>query len=478
MSDPLKKELFWFALLLVLLVLSGCSSSDSGPEVAVFIEGGRVTSPGSSLVVTVPEGLSVSEEEVLSLYRAALEVPGCSTADGTAVDLILLDTCLLFDRFYLFRELVPTQLDGFSSARDYVDGLRLRDPFALYLPSETFGGSLSFLAGERATVGFQFSLDEGSVSDLNPLIISNILPLSRAWFDGLQVGDRILGLDGTPLAGLSLEEVRALFPALEGQASLFSIEREGLFLDIATGAEENIGLLMGVTSDIGYLRVRQFTTLTGQRVFQDYDALVQQAGGSLDKLILDLRGNGGGSLAGSLVLSDFLIDQDLPAGTNPILTSDGSIHSNAVDYLGEFSTRNLAAPGPSNFVVLLNGNSASASEVAAAALRDYEVATLMGATSFGKGISQNVFTLVDGAGVFIPSHHLLPPSGISYHQSGIVPDILLETAPVSPQFDAQLQAAINFLETGTMPLTKGTPAPQKSLEPLDPWLEKQLREYY
>jgi len=458
----------------LLLLLSGCGSSGDGDDqVPIFVSDGRVTSFDSDLVLNIPSGLAVDEATLRDLYNRAIREPGCRTSDGSALDLVLADACLLFHRFYLFPQDRPASLDGILDAAAYVARIGAIDPFAFYLPPESFSASLPSILGERATVGFQFSLGEGPASEANPVTVTSIVPLSRAWFDGLQAGDRILSVDGIPVEGLTLAEFRTLLPVQEGEAVLLGVARGAEAMEIATSSEEHFGRLAGAGGDIAYLRVKQFTTLTARRVMEDLDALRLQ--GASDRLILDLRGNGGGSLTGALALADFLIDRDLPPRTNPLLVQDGTILTDATDYLGEFSARNLEGIDASRFVVLMDGASASSSELTIAALRDYGLATLMGQRSFGKGVSQNIFALMDGSGVFIPSHHLLPPSGRSWHLSGIEPQVAVPATPLSPLEDPALAAAVAFLETGALPAAKARPEAAPAAK-ADPWLEQRSRE--
>ncbi len=461
-----------FHLILVPLLFSllviGCASSDgddddddssgstSGTTDAitignVTISQNRITSSNSTLVLTIPDDLNAATSEMASIYLSTDETSACKTQSGAAIDLILAEACLLYQQFYLFSENLPSSLDGFSSVEDYVDVLKEDDPFTSFFPAQQFTEINSVLSGESAKIGFGASEFIGNIiTDSTPLKISSIETLSRAWFDGLKVGDNLIASDGVSWINLTPDEAFALLPDEEGETVTLTVERDGQTLDIATAAEEHIGLLMGTNNDVAYLRVKEFTTKTGERVQEDFEALEAQFSGTINKLILDVRGNGGGSVSGTLEMVDYLIDNDIPAKTNPMLITDGTIDKNVVDYLGDYSTSNISNFSNSNFVLLFDTASASASEITAAALRDYSVATSIGTTTFGKGVSQNVLNLIDGSGLFVTSHNLLPPSMVSYHNVGVAPDIVLANSPVELGNDPQLEAGIQFLETGSV----------------------------
>ncbi len=474
------------AALLALLALLplGCGNRESDDPAGIRREGDLLVGGGSGLVLRIPADLpaDVTLEELITLYTSVEATPPCqNTAPGEPVDLLLAQGCLQYQRLYLFPDALPRSLDALPTLADYVAQLRLTDPFTAFFPAPTFQETVQpAITGSRATIGLRLRIADGaeSVSDATPLVVAEVLPFSRAWYDGFRVDDRIVEVHRppnvvhAPLQGLTLDQALGLLPREEAETAEVTVDRGGQLVVVVTAAEVHLAFLL--QPDLAYFSVRRYTTVTGQRFRDDYAALTQEAGAAPGKIILDLRGNGGGSVTGALELTDFLVDNDHPPNTNPILTFDGTLLQNVSRYLGRFAD-NLPGLAPENFVVLVDGDSASASEITVAALRDYGVATLLGTATFGKGVRQDVATLLDSSGLFITSHFILPPSGVSYHGIGIDPDLVVEASvaegTLTQTRDPQLEAAVAFLlgspPVAQAPLAKRSPAPRTPAG--DPW---------
>jgi len=161
-----------------------------------------------------------------------------------------------------------------------------------------------------------------------------------------------------------------------------------------------------------------------------------------------LRQNGGGSLLGAEELTDYLA----PSALDGQIMYSFNTQTQSIEHrFGNYFQTNLGVDNASRLVVLIDERSASASEVTSAALKDLGIATLMGGTTYGKGVGQNVIGLLDGSGVYITSFELLSPLGNSWHNLGVSPDYSLSTIlPATPDDDTLLQAAIEFIETGSV----------------------------
>lgn len=472
-------------LLLLALLTWGCGGTSDGDDPAgIRREGDLLVGGSSGLVLSIPQDLpaEVTLEELTAVYEALEATPPCRTSvPGEAVDLVLAQGCLRYQRLYLYPELLPRSLDGFSTLADYVAELRLTDPFTSLFAASVFQDAVQpALTGSRATIGLRLRISDGapSISDATPLTVTEVLPFTRAWYDGFQVEDRIVEVHRPPgvvhasVRGLTLDQALELLPREEAEEAQITVDRGGQLVVVATAAEVHLAFLL--QPDVAYFSVRRYTTQTGQRVRDDYLALSQEAGAAPGKIILDLRGNGGGSVTGALDLTDYLVDHDEPPNTHPILTFDGTLLQNASRYLGQFAA-NLPGVTPESFVVLVDGDTASASEITAAALRDYGVATLVGTVTFGKGVRQDVVTLLDGSGLFITSHFILPPSRVSYHGIGIDPDFVVEATvaegTITQARDPQLEAAVALL-LGSTPVSEA-PRAQRAQVPRtptgDPW---------
>ncbi|MBF0198288.1 MAG: hypothetical protein HQL32_11280, partial [Planctomycetes bacterium] len=190
-----------------------------------------------------------------------------------------------------------------------------------------------------------------------------------------------------------------------------------------------------------HISLRKFTTRSGRRLKSDYERL--SSGNTINGLVLDLRYNSGGSAYGTRILLDYLIDKD---------DSDATIYSinnsSEVFYFGDYDDENIDPFGKSKFVLLQNEDSASASEITAGVLKHYDEALVLGNKSFGKGISQTLKELADESGIAIPFQSLLLPGEVDYHNQGIEPEIYYTTEPGSLSDDSQLDAAIQWINSG------------------------------
>ncbi len=382
-------------------------------------------------------GNSVKEDELKEVYRLASELPPFNNSITTTLGLA--QAYVAYTYYYLYASELPSELAAQSNLQDFVTNLQTNDPFTFTLPPEQLSRFNEISSESGATIGLLLgTISADAISSSNPLSVIEVAPFSRAWFDGFKANDQLLEVDGTSILGKTLPEVMAILPNREASPVTLTVSRSGNTLDIDTAAEIFISRL--INSNTAYINIRQFTDNTGNSVLSDYTQLAQ--GNTITQLILDLRANGGGKLIGALDLVDWLIDDDSPAGTQLIYsTHDGLQHS----YLGERTSLNLQGIHSSNLIVLVDDHSASASELTASVLQYYHRATIIGDTTYGKGVSQILVSLFDEWGVAITHQRLLDPGGNSWHGIGIVPDISGGLAPESPDNDPGLTIALNLL---------------------------------
>ena len=409
---------------------------------------------GSDLILSIPSDLSIDDTQIAMVYQYAEEIPHCRYSSGDPVPIQLAEICILYDQYYLFPEYLPDTLDSIADVGAYVDDVRRSDRYTFYYTPEAYAEYKLFREGDASHIGFSYRCEETVVSDQAPFLIDEIYPFTRAWIDGLRAEDIILAVNGNRIGGLAVESVTDMFPSQEGEAVDLLIQRDGQEITISTAAEEHIVQLLAPGT--AYISVRSFTRYTGEIVKQDFQQLQADAPDPIENVILDLRDNPGGSNAGMLQLIDYLIDRDLPAGTNPIMTLDGSYYHNQTVYLGDYDAENIGSFSKTAFVVLVDASSASASEITTAVLKYYSAATVMGVQTYGKGVSQFVFELLDGAGVWITAHYVYPPDGISFHQIGVSPDYVVTDSPASFSQDPLLEKATAFLETGEIPAAESS----------------------
>ncbi|MGK5092117.1 S41 family peptidase [Deltaproteobacteria bacterium TL4] len=435
----------------------------------------QLRSASSDLIIQVPEALAgeIPEDVLKQTYVLTEKTPTCRKSNQTPIDLVLAQTCLIYQESYLFSENLPDNLDLLLTAEDYVLYAQKKDPYTFYYAAQQFNDEvLPSLKGERAGIGLRVEA-EGvltlirasstvvTINSNNPLMITGRRLFSHGWFDGFQKEDQIMKIDNTSIEGLTFEQIALLFPHLEEQTGVIEVKRNNTLLSIKTTAAEHLSC---VTSEgIAYLNARQFTTETGVRIKEHFDYLTANSSTPITKLLFDLRYNGGGSTSGARALVDYLIDRDTPAKTHPLMIIDGKVTKNQTYYLGDYSPNNIGDFSPQTFVVLMNEGSASSSEITLNALKDYKIATLLGAKSYGKGVQQFVYTLFDNSGVFVTADYFYSPLRNTHHGIGIMPDICIDSdiLTISPNNDPQLAAAMQWLTQGQV--TNGSVCPEETV---------------
>jgi carboxyl-terminal processing protease len=321
----------------------------------------------------------------------------------------------------------------------------LGDPYTVFLPPKENKASNEDLAGEFGGVGIQLGYKDKTLAVMAPLAKT---PAEKA---GLKAGDLILkikdvdkGVD-RDTTGISLDEAVALIRGKVGTEVTLKMYREG-----STGTFEvtlkrdNIvvpSLEMEVKTEKGknvvWVKLYKFS----EQVYKDWPSLVEKIlleknknPGSFGGIVLDLRNNPGGFLQASvLVASDFIKD-------GVVVEQVGSDGQNLV-YRVEKGRGKLLNE---KLVVLINGGSASASEILAGAIRDYGRGKLIGEKSFGKGTVQSPEDFSDGSGLHITIAKWLLPSGKNIHGEGVAPDVEIKPGD-DPKVDLQLQKAIEVL---------------------------------
>jgi carboxyl-terminal processing protease len=293
------------------------------------------------------------------------------------------------------------------------------DPHSAYLDSEEFDEIRLSTMGSYPGVGIEVVAEDGVVKILRPIEGS---PAQRA---GLRSGDEIVRIDGSDI-GADLAGAIARMRGASGSLVTLAIRRQGApgVLEYAlrrTQVEVHSVAQLSLEPGYGYLRITSFSETTAQDVSHAVSRLKRDNPGGIKGLVLDLRNNPGGVLeAGVAVADDFLT-------SGVIVTADGRTP--------EARFRMEATPGDlidgAPVVVLVNGGTASASEIVAGALKDHGRALLVGRRTYGKGSVQTVMPLTHGGAVKLTTSRYFTPSGASIHGKGIVPDIL-EDGPGEP----------------------------------------------
>ncbi len=266
--------------------------------------------------------------------------------------------------------------------------------------------------------------------------ITGVIAGTPAEEAGFQAGDVIYSVDGENVLGMDSSQVVALIKGDEGTWVTVTVMRDDELLDIDVERRriETVSVTYELLDDgIAYIQLTEFDDVTVEQFEEALEEL--EADGAVG-LILDLRDNPGGSLYSVVEIADMLLGEGLI-----LYTEDNS--GNREEYTSD-AKRELDLP----IVLLVNENSASAAEVLTGALKDHGKATVVGVTTYGKGIVQTVRTLSDGSSVKLTTSAYYTPSGTNIHGVGITPDVeveLDEEAYLEDGSDNQLETAIETM---------------------------------
>ncbi|MBE9540387.1 MAG: S41 family peptidase [Proteobacteria bacterium] len=292
------------------------------------------------------------------------------------------------------------------------------DPHSVYMTKDAFDNLQSSTSGEFSGLGLEVGMEDGFVTVISPI---DGTPAAEA---GLQTGDVILKLDDVAIKGQSLNEAIELMRGEKGTEIELTIGRAGESQPFTVKLIRDTIRVASVRErwlepGYGYIRIAQFQKRTGEDVGKSLKKLEEKE--TLKGLVLDLRNNPGGVLRASVDVAGLFMD----GGT--VVYTEGRLDNSEVNYKATPGDMTNGTP----VVVLINGGSASASEIVAGALQDHGRAVLMGTKSFGKGSVQTILPLSDSRAVKLTTALYFTPNGRSIQAQGIAPDILVERAKVT-----------------------------------------------
>ena len=285
----------------------------------------------------------------------------------------------------------------------------LNDPYTRYLDVEEFKEENDSIKGSLKGIGVQIGIKDDKLTVIAPI---EDTPAAKA---GLQSNDLILLIDGHSTKGMSVKEAADKIRGQEGTfvklvvkrgelQKEYDIQRQNIILKSVSTTPLND---MKVPNNMGYIRLSTFINKNAAKEVAETLAKFN----TKDGYILDLRSNPGGLLTNAIIISDMFLD-----GGKIVSTVDRDGYKET-----QRATSNNITDKP--LVVLINGGSASASEILSGALKDNGRATLVGTKTFGKGVVQEINKLSDGSGVNITTQKYLTPNGTDIHQKGIAPDV-------------------------------------------------------
>lgn len=336
----------------------------------------------------------------------------------------------LINQYYYLEEIdEPTLENGIY------DGMitALGDRYADYYTEEELTELMQDNEGVYYGIGAYISIDQKTELP----ILSGIIEGTPAEEAKLRAGDIIYGVDGTSTYQMALDDVVSMVKGEENTTVTLTIIRDGDTFDVEV--ERRKVNRPTVTSemlenDIGYIQITEFDDITVDQFTENY-AMIKGSGAKA--LILDLRGNPGGLLSAVVSIGQKILPKGLivytedKAGNREEYSSDG--------------TQEIDIP----LVVLVDGGSASASEILTGAVKDYGIGTIVGTTTYGKGIVQTIFSLSDGSAVKMTVSAYYTPDGNDIHGTGIAPDVEIpldvEAYYAEERYDNQLEKAKEIL---------------------------------
>ena len=291
------------------------------------------------------------------------------------------------------------------------------DPHSSYLNAESFSDMRVQTKGEFGGLGIEVTMENGFVKVVSPI---DDTPAFRA---GVQAGDLITHLDGEPVLGMTLSDAVKKMRGPVSSDIVLTIRREGedpLEIAITRDIIKIKSVRSRVEGDVGYLRVTTFNEQTTPGIEREIEKLNSEIGDKPRGYVLDLRNNPGGLLDEAIGVSDAFLHQGEIVSTRGRDTDDSQ----------RFNARQGDIAEGLPLVVLINGGSASASEIVAGALQDHRRAIIMGTPSFGKGSVQTIIPLSGHGAMRLTTARYYTPSGRSIQAKGIDPDILVEPARI------------------------------------------------
>lgn len=338
----------------------------------------------------------------------------------------------LINTDFLYTDEMSEEILNEAAIKGYVEGLG--DPYSVYYDAEETKSLMESTSGEFGGIGV------GLTQNIDTMIISftNVYEDSPGERAGFKEGDILYKVNGEEVTGQDLDQVVSKIRGEKGtEVEITVLRGEQMEEYIGTAIRDMIEVTT-VSSElledsIGYIAVSGFEKVT----YHQFEAAIEELKTQgMSGLIVDLRNNPGGNLSTVCEMTDLI----LPKGI--IVYTEDKNGKKQMEMSDEEHQLDLP------LVVLVNGNSASASEIFAGAVQDYGAGKIVGTTTYGKGIVQQIYSLSDGTALKITTSEYFTPNGRNIHGKGIVPDVVVEYEydEANPEADNQLQAAIDILK--------------------------------
>tara|TARA_R110002096_G_scaffold257381_1_gene450973 strand:+ start:326210 stop:327631 length:1422 start_codon:yes stop_codon:yes gene_type:complete len=322
---------------------------------------------------------------------------------------------LFADVFERIRSQYVKDVDDEELIEAAINGmLTSLDPHSTYLNSKRYENMRVQTSGEFGGLGIEVTMDKGVILVVSPM---DDTPAERA---GVKSGDYITRINGEQINGLTLNEAVEKMRGKVGTNIDVSIVRKGesdiIELTLTRAIIEVKSVRHHIEDEIGYIRVSSFTEKTTTGLRDALDEIKEELGDNMQGIVLDLRNNPGGLLDQAIAVSNSFLDRGEIVSTRT--RNDQNIQ--------RYNAQSGDSIDSKSLVVLINGGSASASEIVAGALQDHERAVVVGTKSFGKGSVQTVIPLSTDGAMSLTTAYYFTPSGNSIQGEGIVPDVVVE----------------------------------------------------
>lgn len=292
------------------------------------------------------------------------------------------------------------------------------DPHSSYMNPKVYKDMQIQTRGEFGGLGIEVTMENGVIKVVSPI---DDTPAAKA---GIQAGDLIFALDGEPVQGLTLQEAVDRMRGKVGSTIKISVRRASVKepFDVSLTREtiKVKSVRFRLEGDVGYIRVTSFTEQSTSGVLDAIEKIKKEAGSKLKGYVLDLRNNPGGLLDQAISMSDAFLEK------GEIV----SVKARKAEDVQRWNAKAGDVTGGLPIVVLVNGGSASASEIVAGALQDHRRAIILGTRTFGKGSVQTIMQVTGGGAIRLTTALYFTPSGRSIQKEGIKPDIEVEQAKV------------------------------------------------
>lgn len=365
-----------------------------------------------------------------------------SVSENVAKDLSEVKDVKKYELLFQVRDALLTKYDGEIDDEDLLEAAikgmtdSLNDPYTVFMNEEEYKSFVEQSEGHFVGIGAQLGIKDDKITVVAPIEGS---PAEKA---GLKSGDVILKVDDVEITEPNLDETVSMIRGEQGKTVVLTVERNGSTQEISIIRDEiEMVSVKGeiIDGNIGYIEISSFDENVSEEFKSKITELKSQG---MEGMILDLRGNPGGFLNEAVKVAS----QFIPKGEVITYTID--------KYGNKQESKSVGGEAKGMpLVILIDGGSASASEVVTGALRDYEAGTIIGTTSFGKGIVQQLIEFSDGnGGLKVTTSKYYTPNGENIHKIGITPDIEvtlpeeLSTQGYTRDLDTQLNKGLEVIK--------------------------------